>query len=197
VLVDTVAEAHDQAIVALDDGRQLDAVVWLSAHLAATQRTLHIAGRRARGRANAALAVARAADHALELLLRRSEQHYSGDVLAAQLDEKRLEKALREALDRHCRAEHRLLSSLIDDLDRSALDELESAYSSALEHAPTRPHPHAPHRGLLGAAAFRVDAWRDRVMDTMDGRHVPAPRVSRQPVAPGRWGRYLLGEMEE
>jgi hypothetical protein len=65
-----------------------------------------------------------------------------------------------------------------------------------LEHAPTRPHPHTPHRGVLGAAAFRVDAWRDRVLDTMDGRHVPAPRAPRQSVAPGRWGNYLLGEMD-
>jgi hypothetical protein len=54
-----------------------------------------------------------------------------------------------------------------------------------------------PHRGLLGAVAFKVDAMRDNVMDTMDGRHVPAPRTQRRPIKSGRWGNYVLGEMQK
>jgi hypothetical protein len=50
---------------------------------------------------------------------------------------------------------------------------------------------------LLGALAFRVDAMRDKLMDTMDGRHVPAPRTSRESTRPGRWGSYVLGEMHK
>ena len=62
--------------------------------------------------------------------------------------------------------------------------------------APTRPHPHLPHRGITGAIAFRVDAVRDRVLDTMDSRHVPLPRAPHESRTPGRWGSYLLGQMQ-
>src|SRR5438034_677374 len=78
-----------------------------------------------------------------------------------------------------------------------AAEQLMASYDAALRQAPTRPHPHTPHRGLLGAVAFKVDALRDKVMDTMDGRHVPAPRKERRPVKSGRWGSYVLGEMQE
>jgi hypothetical protein len=194
--VRTLADAHVHALDCLDSDRPLDAVVWLSAHVAAAQRTIHPTGRHSPGGA-LALRTLRTADGALEHVLRRAEQHFSGDGLAAQLDEQRLDHALRQALAAHDRAERALVRLLADDADAGQLAAVAAAYADALEHAPTRPHPHAPHRGLLGAAAFRVDAWRDRVMDTMDGRHVPAPRASRPTLAPGKWGRYLLGDMED
>jgi hypothetical protein len=194
-LADALADAHHHAVTALSDGKALDAVVWLSAHLAAGQRTLHVAARRV-PTAQRALERARAADRDLEMLLRRTEQHYAGDSLAAQLDETRLSQSLRQALDRHDVAEHEVLLALADSREPEAIDAVQADYDAALRHAPTRPHPHAPHRGLLGAAAFRIDGFRDRIMDTMDGRHVPSPRVPRETVTPGRWGRYVLGEME-
>lgn len=193
-LADALADAHNHAVTALTDGHALDAVVWLSAHLAAAQRTVHTAARR-EPQAARALERARVADRELELLLRRTEQHHAGDSLAAQLDEARLDRSLRRALDRHEIAEHELLLSLADALAPEAIDAVQGDYDAALRHAPTRPHPHAPHRGALGAAAFRIDAIRDRLMDTMDGRHVPLPRTPRVTVTPGRWGSYVLGEM--
>lgn len=193
--IDTLADAHQQALVALDAGKAMDAVVWLSAHLAACQRTVH----RSAGHMHAAsraLGASRAADLELERVLRRAEQRHAGDVLAAQLDEGRLADMLRRALDRHAMAERDLVNGLVERLDDVAVNELMASYDDALRHAPTRPHPHMPHRGLFGALAFRVDALRDKLMDTMDGRHVPAPRTLRETPNPGRWGSYLLGEME-
>lgn len=189
---EAIDTAHAGALAALDQGRHLDAVVWLSTHLAAMQHAVYPAARHNQG-----IAAQRIADHALEVLLRSTEQHYSGDSLAAHVDETGLLTALREALERHCRAECELITELTSQLSSDELTRLGAAYSDALRHAPTRPHPHVPHRGLLGAVAFRVDAWRDKVMDTMDGRHVPAPREVRHTKTPGRWGRYFLGEMEQ
>ena len=196
-LTETLDDAHDKALAALDEGKHLDAVVWLSAHVASGERAVHHAARRLSGGARLALARARAADHDLEVVLRRAEQRYSGDSLAAQLDTVRLERDLRHALDRHALAECEVVTAIADQLDPGVLDEVAASYDAALRHAPTRPHPHAPHRGLLGAVAFRVDAMRDRVMDTMDARHVPSPRTERQTRTPGRWGLYVLGEMKE
>ena len=195
-LTETLDDAHDRALAALADGKHLDAVVWLSAHVAAGQRAVHHAARDLSAAGRLALSRARAADHDLEVVLRRAEQRYSGDSLAAQLDTARLERDLRTALDRHALAECELVTAIAEQLEAGVIDEVAASYDAALRHAPTRPHPHAPHRGLLGAVAFRVDAVRDRVMDTMDARHVPSPRVERQPRKPGRWGLYLLGEME-
>jgi hypothetical protein len=194
--VDVLDDAHQQAVDALTADQPLDAVVWLSAHLAACQRTLHRAAGRvpAAGRALNAL---RVADAELERLLRNAEQHHAGDSLAAQLDATRLEAELRDALDRHAEAERILVAGVVDRISSEDADALMASYDEVLRQAPTRPHPHAPHRGLLGAAAFRVDALRDRVMDTMDGRNVPSPRRERQTTRPGRWGRYVLGEMQE
>jgi len=194
--VDDLTHAHQQAAEALDSGHAMDAVVWLSAHLAACQRTVH---RAAAGEAgtSAALNALRAADFELERVLRRVEQRHAGDALAAQLDEHRLGEALRRALRRHSDAECDVVSRLVERLPAPDVDALMASYDDALRHAPTRPHPHAPHRGLLGALAFRVDAMRDKLMDTMDGRHVPAPRTSRESTRPGRWGSYVLGEMRK
>ena len=196
-LTETLDDAHAKALVALDEGKHLDAVVWLSAHVAAGQRAVHRAARQLPGVTRLALDRARAADHELEIVLRRAEQRFSGDSLAAQLDGTRLERDLRLALDRHALAECELVTALADRLDDNLIDDVSASYDGALRHAPTRPHPHVPHRGLLGAVAFRVDAMRDRVMDTMDARHVPSPRTERQPRTAGRWTRYVMGEMEQ
>ena len=194
--VEDLTEAHRQASDALDSGHAMDAVVWLSAHLAAGQRTVHRTAARTPGTARELNAL-RAADAELERVLRRVEQRHAGDSLAAQLDERRLGEALRSALARHCSTECDVVSGLVERLDSADVDVLMASYDDALRHAPTRPHPHTPHRGPLGALAFRVDAVRDKVMDTMDGRHVPTPRTSREPRRPGRWGSYVLGEMQK
>ena len=73
---------------------------------------------------------------------------------------------------------------------------LADGYLEAFVKAPTRPHPHLPHHGVAGGIAFRVDAVRDHLLDTMDGRHVPLPRQAREPRTSGRWSSYLLGQMQ-
>jgi hypothetical protein len=193
--LDYVDDAHIQALEALDDDRAMDAVVWLSTHLAAGRRTLERVALRRRTHSGA-VRTQRVVDRRLERLLRVTEQRFSGDALAAALDGDELEVALARAVVEHAHAEAAWLPALVSSMRVEDVDELERSYQAALSAAPTRPHPHAPHRGPLGVAAFRVDAWRDRVMDTMDSRHVPTPRPPRSSVVPGRWGRYLLGEME-
>jgi hypothetical protein len=192
-----VARARDEARAALtgDPEHPLDGVVWASAHLAAFDRAVHpVAARRL---AEGAALVERsrrgvsAAQHALRLLERRR----TGDVLAAQADDVRLRRRVVALLDDQAVNEDRIVAALAEQLGPDGDGALADAYSTALEHAPTRPHPHAPQRAALGALAFRIDAWRDRVLDVMDSRHVPTPRPAREHRAPaGPWTSWLLGQ---
>lgn len=195
-LVTMLDAAHAEAFNALDAERTLDAVAWMSAHLAATRRALHKKAHKS-GAVNGELTQQHEADERLESVLRMAERHVSGDALAANLDTERLTDALRDAIADHARFECSWVTDLLDASDDKTRAELQSAYEEALTSAPTRPHPHAPHDGLLGAAAFRLDAMRDKVLDTMDGRHVPTPRRGRKRVTPGQWGHYFLGGMQK
>jgi len=195
-LVNVVEDAHTEALDALDAERALDAIAWMSAHLAATRRTLH----RHAGKDHAVgqgLASQHDVDARLESVLRMAERHVSGDALAANLDAERLADALRDAIADHARIERAWLTALVDSSTEETHAVLLASYTDALAHAPTRPHPHAPHDGLLGVAAFHVDALRDRVLDTLDARHVPTPRPRRKRRTPGPWGNYFLGGMED
>jgi len=195
-VITVVEDAHEHAVEALRADRPLDAVVWLSAHLAAVARTITPAALRHLDAPAGVLREQRRRDLELERLLRIAERRHSGDVLASGLDAKRLRGALLDSLRLHSQIEHQRLEGLavvLEDRDQRALA---NAYLDALAHAPTRPHPHLPHNGLAGAIAFRVDALRDRVMDTMDARHVPLPRPRSEQRRPGRWGSYLLGQMQ-
>jgi hypothetical protein len=120
------------------------------------------------------------------------ERRHSGDVLAGGLSADRLGERISELITEHRAAQARILDALAQSLDEAAMAKLADSYNDALEHAPTRPHPHL-HRGLM----FRLDALWDRILDTMDGRHVPLPRVPRTRITPGRWGAYLLGQQHE
>lgn len=198
VLSCVVEDAHVQAVAALSDSteRPLDAIVWLSAHLAATARTIRpIAARRLSESAAAVREVTRR-DVELERMLRIAERRHSGDALAAGLDSGRLRDSLMERLAAHADTEHQRLAALSQVLSGDEERSLAESYLDALVKAPTRPHPHLPHDGVVGAIAFRVEAVRDRLLDTMDGRHVPLPRVPHEPRTPGRWGSYLLGQMQ-
>ena len=135
-------------------------------------------------------------DVELERMLRIAERRHSGDALAAGLDSDRLHGILLERLDAHAETEHARLSALSEVLSVEEQRSLAESYLDALVKAPTRPHPHVPHHGVVGAIAFRVEAVRDRLLDTMDGRHVPLPRAHHEAPKPGRWGSYLLGQMQ-
>jgi hypothetical protein len=198
VLSCVVEDAHVQAAAALsgDVPAPLDAVVWLSAHLAAVGRTITPLATRRLGEPAVALREGHRRDLELERMLRIAERRHSGDVLASGLDAERLRTAIVIRLDAHAELEHARLDALAEMLDADEQRALAETYLDALVKAPTRPHPHLPHHGVTGAIAFRVDAVRDRLMDTMDGRHVPLPRTPHQPHTPGRWGSYLLGQMQ-
>jgi hypothetical protein len=198
VLQCVVEDAHEQAAAALHPGaaRPLDAVVWLSAHLAAVTRSLHPAAERVLGPSMASRAERHRRDLELERMLRIAESRYSGDALAAGLDAERIRAGLLDRLHAHAASEHERVAALADALSSAEQRSLAEAYLDALVKAPTRPHPHLPHQGVVGAIAFRVDAIRDRVLDTMDARHVPVPRQVREHRTPGRWSSYLLGQMQ-
>lgn len=198
VLSCVVEDAHTQALAALtgSNPRPLDAIVWLSAHLAATARTVRpVASRRLQEPPAAVRDITRR-DVELERMLRIAERRHSGDALAAGLDADRLRNALLERLEAHAESEHARLAALGDVLSAEEERALAESYLDALVKAPTRPHPHLPHHGVVGAIAYRVEAVRDHLLDTMDGRHVPLPRNPHEPRRPGRWGSYLLGQMQ-
>jgi hypothetical protein len=196
ILQDTLDDAHWQAHTALFvTDSPLEAVVWLSAHVAAVVKTIEPAAARLAG--DDVVARHHDALHRLQHVLRVAERRHSGDALASTLDPTRLRDALAAALRQHEQAEAALVQAIQRVLPEREASRLVASYCDALEHAPTRPHPHAPHHGVLGAIAFRVDALRDRVMDTMDSRHVPLPRRPLERAPRSRWGSYLLGQMQQ
>jgi hypothetical protein len=199
VLTCVVEDAHAQASGALDPESfsPLDAVAWLSAHLAAVGRTIGPVATRRLGESAVILREGHRRDLELERMLRIAERRHSGDVLASGLDIERLRTSIVSRLDSHAELEHRRLAALADLLDDDEQRQLAESYLDALVKAPTRPHPHLPHRGISGAIAFRVDAVRDRLLNTMDSRHVPLPRAPHETRRPGRWGSYLLGQMQQ
>jgi hypothetical protein len=188
-----VQDAPHRALDVLADPHAplLDAVVWLSAHLSAVHHVVHPELRRRVGATSVDEAVASAVQ--LEHLLRELEQQVTGDALAAHTDQAHLVRSLANELTAHIALERGLLDQLRERLSPKEQRHLAATYQHALAHGPTRPHPHAPHGQALSGLAYRVNSPRDRLMDTLDSRHVPTRRRSRLPVKPSRWGDYLLG----
>ena len=194
LLARVVEHAPQQALDALSGKRTLDAVGWASAHLAAVERAIHPVAVRRLSDGDTVVTASRHLSAHIEDGLRTLERLHTGDALVARIDGVRLRRRLAALVDDHIRVLDELVALLDDALSPADQHALAASYRRALEHAPTRPHPHAPHTGALGRIAFRVDALRDRVMDVMDSRHVPAPRAPREPVQPGPWGLWLLGQ---
>lgn len=189
----STAEIEAQRLLHTDDVPPLDAVVWLSAHLAAMERAVYPVVRRKAPGGKAIVAKQHDVVTQLVKVLRATERHHSGDVLASGLSRTRMADMLSVLIDEHLEVESELFDGLDAELSGAEQIALIGAYERALEHAPTRPHPHF-HRG---AVMFKLDALRDRVLDTMDGRHVPVPRLARHTITPGRWGAYLLGQQHD
>lgn len=190
-----VTEAPRQALDLLrsPDADRLESVALASAHLAAVSRSLLPLAKRVLPESADVGAVRRAAAH-LQVHLRRLEQLHSGDGLVSRIDRIAVHESTRDDLVGYLALLGDLMQRLFAEIGPDAAATAVAAYEQHLRRAPTRPHPHAPTRGALGVAAFRLGALRDRVLDTMDGRHVPVPRPARPVREPGRWGRYLLGE---
>lgn len=190
----TLGRAHDQADQLLADpaGNRLEVVVWLSGHIAAFERAVYPVVKNELPDGRGLVEQDREVVNRLTRTLRMLERRHSGDVLATGLSAQRLGERISEQVAEHREVLRRILDELESALDQAAMTELARSYDDALSHAPTRPHPHV-HSALL----FRLDALRDRILDTMDGRHVPLPRVRRTRITPGRWGAYLLGQPHE
>jgi hypothetical protein len=189
-LISVVARAEDEVQRLFETAdAPLDVVSWLSAHLAAVDHAIYPAVRRELPDGRQLVADHREIANRLTRTLRVVERHHSGDVLASGLNADRLFGNLRSLVDEHHLAETELVTRLAGSLSAPAEASLIKAYESALAHAPTRPHPHLNRGGLI----FRIDGLRDRILDAMDGRHVPVPRLIRHHIKPGRWGAYLLG----
>lgn len=189
----THAEAEAQRLLDTAGTAPLDVVAWLSAHVAAMGRAIYPVATDAL--ADGATLVSEHREIAGRLIrtLRVIERHHSGDVLAAGLSSDRLFDSVRALIEEMHATEDRMVDGLDATLSPPAQLLLIASYESALEHAPTRPHPHLSRGGLL----FRLDGLRDRILDAMDGRHVPVPRLARHHITPGRWGSYFLGQPQD
>jgi hypothetical protein len=194
-----LAETHATAIAALDHDQvgRFDAVVWLSAHLMAAERALHPAVRRHLPTSAAVLDEHRRADRRLHRALRALEQVSAGDTLAADLDERVVRQQVTQHLDAHIAAEREFVDLLSASLSEGEDCELAERYWRLLTHGVTRPHPHAPSHGPLAGLVFRIDRVRDHVLDVLDSRTTPLPRHVAPHVAPGQWGLYILGSMQD
>jgi hypothetical protein len=187
----TLGGAHDRtdALLADPQGNRLEVVAWMSAHIAAFEHAVYPVVRRTVPDGIALVKADREVMSRTARTLRMLERRLSGDVLAVGWSAERLGDRISALVAEHRTILGRILDALESVLDQPALEALARSYEEALAHAPTRPHPHL-HFGMM----FRLDALRDKILDTMDGRHVPLPRVARTPITPGRWGAYLLGQ---
>lgn len=183
--------AHDESNRLMTGGSSapMDALAWMSAHIAAFDHAVMPVVRRKLPNGHELFDEERQISSRLARALRIVERHRSGDVLAAGLSASRLDARIADLVTEQRAVHERIVDGLEQALDAESMRELASSYERALSHAPTRPHPHLSHGGLM----FRLDALRDRVLDTMDGRHVPIPRLVRRRIIPGRWGQYLIG----
>ena len=190
----TLGQAHDEAdrLLADPEGSRLEVVAWLSAHIAAFEHAVYPVVKREVPDGAVLVDEDRDVVTRLARTLRMLERRHSGDILATGLSADLLGERVSGLVTEHREVLSRILDALEQSLDEPAMSELARAYDDALAHAPTRPHPHL-HSGFM----FRLDAIWDRVLDTMDGRHVPLPRVRRPRMSPTRWGSYLLGQQHE
>ncbi|HEX3824959.1 MAG TPA: hypothetical protein VHV79_10895 [Mycobacteriales bacterium] len=189
----THAETEAERLLDADDTAPLEVVAWLSAHLAALERAVYPVVRHQLPDGQRLVDQHREIAAQLTRVLRVIERHHSGDALASGLSSARLTGNLRSLIAEHHLAETLLLDRLAKSMTGVEQLSLVGAYESALEHAPTRPHPHLSRGGLM----FRLDGLRDRILDVMDGRRVPVPRLAKRHITPGRWGSYFLGQPHE
>jgi hypothetical protein len=187
-------EIEVQLLLSTQETPVLDVVTWLSAHLAALDRAVYPVVRRSLPDGRAIVAVHRQQVSQISHLLRVLERHHSGDILAAAVNSRTVIDELRPLVAQHYRAVSSLVAALSEVLDQPAQQALAADYERALRMAPTRPHPHLAHAGPLTPVVFWMDSARDRILDTMDGRHIPVPRRPRRQVKPGLWGSYWLGQ---
>jgi hypothetical protein len=191
------AEIEVQLLLSTDGSPVLEIVTWLSAHFAAMDRAVYPVVRRSLPDGRRVVATHRELISRISHLLRVLERHHSGDILASGVSSRALTDELRPLVAEQYRAESSLISELGTVLDDSAQATLAADYERVLPLAPTRPHPHLSRAGAFTPVLFWLDGVRDRLLDTMDGRHVPVPRRPRRQVRPGLWGNYWLAQQQQ
>lgn len=197
-LTRSIAAAHDraQAILTGSGDGAMDAVVWLSAHLAAMEHVVYPVMADLLTEQRADLARLRPLTRRMLRGLRTLEQRHAGDGQMAGRSVEELHERLLTTMDAHVALECALLTRLVAALGDDATVGLARRYEAAVGRGPTRPHPHGPHRGRLGGIAYALDALRDHVLDVLDSRNLPLPKDEPAQREVGRWGRYLLGGVD-
>jgi hypothetical protein len=189
----THAEAEAERLLATAGTAPLDVVAWLSAHIAALDHAVYPVAKDVLPDGPEVIKTHREITGRITRTLRVIERRHSGDALASGLSSDKLFAGLRELVEEHHIAESALMDRLVETMNPPEQSKLIASYESALEHAPTRPHPHLSRGGLM----FRFDGLRDRILDAMDGRHVPVPRLRKEHIKPGRWGSYFMGQQHD
>ena len=130
----------------------------------------------------------------LEWTLREMGQVIWGDALAPQVPLEALHRTMLDQMAAHRTEEEGMLAALDASLPPGQCEALGRKLQHATLHAPTRPHPHAVRRLLWTRALYRPVAGFDKLLDTLNARHIPPPGYGqrrRRPV--GLWSSYLLG----
>jgi hypothetical protein len=190
------AHARARALLTGADPPVMDAVVWLSAHLAAMELIVYPVMATTLTDHQDELERQRAATRRMHRGLRLVEQRYAGDGLSRVDSVGARPDRLAVMMEQHAARERTLLAHLAEALDEPTASSLAMRYEEAVRHGPTRPHPHGPHRGRLGRLTYAFDAIRDHLLDILDSRHVPLPKDAPPQRKVGRWGRYLLGGID-
>jgi hypothetical protein len=146
------------------------AVVRLSGHLAAMQRTVYPVARRRLGGDLSLLQECRAHARETGWALRLLHCHLAGDGAAAGRKPEHVHGWLEQCLAGYRPAERALVARMEDRLTAGEREQLALGYRAALDRAPTRPHPRGPHTGWPGRLAFRLHAFWDGVLDGIDSR---------------------------
>lgn len=142
-----IQDSHDQVLLLLDDPRvpPLDAVRWLSAHVASFRRTVHPAVYSVLNDAST-LALLHRGAICIERVLRLLERKHTDDPTAARFDERSLSRSLMAMLLVHAGKVDQVLARLARRLSPQEQREVVAAYRRGLEHAPSPLHPFAPRR---------------------------------------------------
>lgn len=150
----------------------LDAISWLSTHLAASDKVLHRALRDER-EYRGAIAAQRRRARRIEAGIWALDRHLTGDGRLARHSSQRLRDDVRREVREYAEAERLLLHAVARTTDQSAQRALAEKYLAAIRHAPTRPHPLIHGSRALRAVLLRLEAVIDHARDVTDSRHVP------------------------
>lgn len=150
----------------------LDAVWWLSTHLAAADRVLYRELWKMH-EARAAITAQRRLARAIESALWTMDHRLTGDGRLAGQPIEPLTAKLRALVRDYTAGERQLLQHLSDSASAEQLDRLARKYTAAVSQAPTRPHPLAQRTRPLRRFSFRMVGRIDHLRDSLDSRHVP------------------------